>query len=518
MDRRTFLRLMASTSGLLLSNHPLLQGCSGKHALLKAKSRLVMLYASCSVNKFCLSPYNSNVRYTPAIGRFASEGAVLAKHQTESGQSGVAYASIVSGSQADKHGIYNHPRKIDDSLYLITEAFAQNDYDAHHWDGHPMASYDMGYGQGVRQECHYNTGLNADDPGFEKILTRLSSDKEYRAFILTSYSLTHHLYTKSLTDKYHNYRTLPDEFREMGISKKELRRYRRFYFSLPRSFPLSWNFEGKTHEWGLSEKEVVKFIKVVEYLYKCGIHYLDTTFGRIIGKITEYGLLDESVIIFTADHGEVLYRDNVFAKFTHGFQLAPEVLSVPLIIRAPALGVNAMKHSFVSRSIDVFPTAAGLCGLKIPEENKADGIDLSSVLTGQRSQPSLPAFSHTALVNEEVTTWDYYKGSPYYKLYPRIDPDLMWVAVRIEDMYFKWARFDLDHDDFAPFAFNLADDPQEKHNLFDHNNKRHREILDQLRQYKKMLAAAYRVKYENTESGISEEERTKKLRSLGYIK
>ena len=59
--------------------------------------RLVLLFAACSVNKFCLSPYNQNVSYTPAIARLASEGMVFTKHQTESGQSGTSYASIFSG-------------------------------------------------------------------------------------------------------------------------------------------------------------------------------------------------------------------------------------------------------------------------------------------------------------------------------------------------------------------------------------------------------------------------------------
>lgn len=477
----------------------------------------MLLYASCSVSKHCLSPYDSDVSYTPAFARLAEEAAVLAKHQTESGQSGVAYASIFSGCQADKHGIFNHPRKIDDSVYLISEAFAENGYDAHHWDGHPMARYKMGYGQGVGENSHYGVGLAAEDSRFDKLLTRLSSDKEYRAFVLTSFSLTHHLYTKKLSEKHRSYTTLPAEFEAMGVTNTEFRKYRGLYFRLGRSFPLSWDFQGKTREWKLSEEELGKFIKVVEYLYKCGIRYLDTTFGMIIDKIAEHGLLDESLVIFTADHGEILYRDNAFAKFTHGFQLAPEVISVPLIVRAPLLGVESATHSFVSRSIDVFPTIAGLCGLRIPEDKRPDGVDLSSVLTGQSPPPSLSAFSHTALVNDVVTTWDAYRVSPYYKLYPRIDPELMWVGVRIEDMFFKWAKFDPDNDAFAPFAFDLSVDPDERHNLFDGSNMRHRKILDELKRYKERLVAGCLLKYENEESGVSEEERARKLRSLGYI-
>jgi hypothetical protein len=81
--------------------------------------RLVVLYATCTLSRHYLGPYNPDVSFTPALDAFAEEGTVFSRHQTESGQSGVAFASLFSGTQADRHGVYRHPWWLDDESFLI---------------------------------------------------------------------------------------------------------------------------------------------------------------------------------------------------------------------------------------------------------------------------------------------------------------------------------------------------------------------------------------------------------------
>jgi hypothetical protein len=381
-----------------------------------------------------------------------------------------------------------------------------------------MASYDIGYGQGVRKENCFQEMLAGKDIRFRKILARLSSDKNYRVFILTNFSKTHAIYASGFKKKDRGPNTLPAEFSKLGVTEEEFEECVKLYSkSKDFSTKISWDFPETVRKLGFSEKELTKLIGVIEYLYKCGIHKMDTLFGEVIEKLTEDGLLDESLVIFTADHGETLYRDNTYFKFTHGLQLAPEVLTVPFIVRAPCLGIKAQKHSFVSRSIDVFPTVAGLCGLRIPEEKMPSGFDFSSVITDQAAPPSLPAFSHTVLVSGHDS--ETYKGALIYKLYPRKDPDLMWVSVRIGDTVYKLAGSDIIGQDLIPSAYDLENDPFERTNLFDADNEYHQEILDKLKQYKKDLVSACRSKYAipTSEHDIPENERLRRLRTMGYL-
>src|SRR6185295_15578310 len=111
--------------------------------------RLVVLFAPCTVNRSYLSPYNPQIRYTPNLDRFARAGVTFTKHQTEEGQSGVAYAALFSGNQAMRHGIYSHPTRLQDCAYLITEAFRDAGYDVFFWADQIIASPKLNYVQGV---------------------------------------------------------------------------------------------------------------------------------------------------------------------------------------------------------------------------------------------------------------------------------------------------------------------------------------------------------------------------------
>jgi hypothetical protein len=68
-------------------------------------TRLVVLYATCTLNRHFIEPYAPGIASTPALARFADESVVFERHVTESGQSGTSFASIFTGTQAYRHGI-----------------------------------------------------------------------------------------------------------------------------------------------------------------------------------------------------------------------------------------------------------------------------------------------------------------------------------------------------------------------------------------------------------------------------
>ena len=77
-------------------------------------------------------------------------------------------------------------------------------------------------------------------------------------------------------------------------------------------------------------------------------------------------------------------------RWTHGFILSADDIVVPLIVRGP--GVPPRRIDAVTRSIDVFPTIAGLAGLPLPP-GSVQGTDLSAALRGTAPMPPLLAFS-----------------------------------------------------------------------------------------------------------------------------
>lgn len=114
----------------------------------------------------------------------------------------------------------------------------------------------------------------------------------------------------------------------------------------------------------------------LEYVdrYDEEIAYTDREVGRLLDHYRQTGLLEDAVIILTADHGE--YMMEIEHWFTHGFYVYEPTLRVPLAIRAS--GVPAGREITPVSIIDVTPTILALLGL--PVHDQLDGINLAGTI------------------------------------------------------------------------------------------------------------------------------------------
>jgi arylsulfatase A-like enzyme len=270
---------------------------------------------------------------------------------------------------------------------------------------------------------------------------------------------------------------------------------------------LDWTFDfgGTAEIFGLDADGRARMEQTVGILYRSNIHHLDGLFGAVVAAIDQRGLRDESVVAFTADHGEILGRDAAGRRWTHGFALSPEDLMVPLLVRAR--GVSPGNWGGVSRSIDVFPTLAALAG--VPVGDAVMGEDLSAALRGAEDHPALVAFSHTAL---QPDSW---REPPYASIArgpSRRDAEGMWVAARWDDLMVKLTA--PVGTPLAPHAYDWAADPGERKDLYDATNPRHVALVAQLDEYRAALIAG--AARPGDELPIPWQQEL--LKSLGYIR
>jgi arylsulfatase A-like enzyme len=478
--------------------------------------RLVVLFATCTLSRHHISPYNAQVTYTPNLSAFAAEGTVFERHQTESGQSGLAFASILSGTQADRHGVYRHPYWLRDEAFLVAEAFAERGYETHFWNGHPMAAADLNYGQGVPSERVHTSRhpepdkarLTANDQEFAAILQRLQEEPDYRAFVQVLFSVTHAPYTDIASEALEDFRRkYPEEWPE--FTEEELARYtRRYRRQRPR---LERDFPAVVRERRWTEGDVLGIASFIEGYYKANVHVLDTWFGRLVGSIQEAGLLDHRLIAFTADHGETLYREHTIFKWAHGLQLSPDVIQVPLIIRVPG-GQSLSRYSAVSRSIDVLPTLVGLSESPLKKDDpRIEGVDLTAAVLQNEAAPHLRAFSHTMALNWQRLVR--FEGWLAARLFPSTDVELMWTGVRDGDVSMRRRREE--NGEWKTEVFDLATDPGAARDVYDPDNALHRELEADLESYKVRLVESHAVREE--EHRLREELVTERLRAMGYI-
>jgi arylsulfatase A-like enzyme len=109
----------------------------------------------------------------------------------------------------------------------------------------------------------------------------------------------------------------------------------------------------------------------------------DKAIGDLINKLKKLNLFDNSIIIFTSDHGEMMGSHGVRPKEK---QLAwDEAVKVPFLIRFPGIKKNGGKEVFSPLTTpDILPTMLSLANIDIPKS--IEGEDLSSMIRNPGKQ------------------------------------------------------------------------------------------------------------------------------------
>lgn len=101
--------------------------------------------------------------------------------------------------------------------------------------------------------------------------------------------------------------------------------------------------------------------------YDGEIAFVDAAFGRLLDELARRGLADDTLVIFTADHGEEFFDHG---GFEHGRTLFRELLTIPLLMRLPQRLHAGTRSDVLARQVDVLPTVLDVLGVD-PEPSLA---------------------------------------------------------------------------------------------------------------------------------------------------
>lgn len=125
--------------------------------------------------------------------------------------------------------------------------------------------------------------------------------------------------------------------------------------------------------------------------YYASITFADAQVGRVLAALEETGLADNTIVVFTSDHGYHMGEHGHWQKTT----LFENAARVPLII-ANGIGRKSAAHrtKAPAEMVDLYPTLAELCGLSPPE--CLSGVSLLPVLKDPVARPRRSALTQYA--------------------------------------------------------------------------------------------------------------------------
>ena len=110
----------------------------------------------------------------------------------------------------------------------------------------------------------------------------------------------------------------------------------------------------------------------VRALYDSEIRFTDAHIGRFLEHLEVLGLYDDTLIVFTADHGEA-FLDRNDRWIGHGKTLFQELLHVPLLIKLPGAQPAGQVIETPIGLVDVLPSMLQVLGLPLPRDHRFAG-------------------------------------------------------------------------------------------------------------------------------------------------
>lgn len=211
--------------------------------------------------------------------------------------------------------------------------------------------------------------------------------------------------------------------------------------------------------------------------YDAEIRYLDDHLGRLFRQLAEWQLLDRTLVVIVADHGESFGEHQ---RVGHAVSVYEGEVRVPLILHLPGQERGERVDRFV-HLVDVLPTLLETMGLPAP----ADLPGRSLLRDGTRDGGASPIVAHLGRYERDYAEYAIYRDP--WKLITRSDAT--------QELY------------------DLRRDPGERSDLLD----LHRPVADRLTVELAQFLASTRPRFETRAQEI-DAETLERLRALGYVR
>ena len=204
---------------------------------------------------------------------------------------------------------------------------------------------------------------------------------------------------------------------------------------------------------GLGEVGMREFMRC----YYAAVALVDDQVGRVLDALERSGRAKDTIVLFTADHGDMCGGHGMMLKATDAFY--EEMVRVPFIVRWPA-ALSPGMLDVIGNLTDTMPTLLDLAGYPLPDH--VEGTSLAPFLRSERAPGDAPAYTYCERL----------RANPERR---RLPVDLAQGHYMVRGQEWKYCTY-ADGDEML---FNLVADPAEVVNLI--NSPEHQATKEGLR-------------------------------------
>lgn len=449
MKRRDFLK----TAGFCAASLTM-PGCSGSavgRGARRAKRKPNFVFIFIDDMGWRDLGYMDNRYYeTPRIDKLASEGVVFTSAYSNAPNCAPTRACLISGQYTPRHGIYTvgtsergaanmrkliptvNTTNLDTKVVTIAEALKSGGYTSA-----CIGKWHLGNAEPYRPQ----------DRGFDVVVARSG---------------------RGHFDKQRNY--LTDTLTDKAVEFIEANKDKPFFLYLSHH---------AVHTPIQAKKELIEKYKKKtgddihnNPTYAAMVESVDESVGKVLDKLDELALADDTVVFFYSDNGGYGNATSMAPLRGSKGMLYEGGIRVPLIVRRPGVTKPGSKCDVPVIGIDFYPTMLEMAGVRRPGKHILDGESIVPLLKGRDKLKRKAIFWHFPAYLEPYNE----KQKPW-----RTTPA---GAVRTGD----WKLIEF-FEDGKIELYNLKDDIGEKNNLADSNGGKAKELHDLLLKWRKNIGA-----------------------------
>ena len=196
------------------------------------------------------------------------------------------------------------------------------------------------------------------------------------------------------------------------------------------------------HSHLFDKREMAKNIAV----YYGMVSMMDKYIGKILDKLDELGQTDNTIVVFTTDHGHLHGQHGLSAKCIFNYE---DLQKIPFVVRAPGMAKKGTQSAALQSLVDLAPTFLDCCGLEVPR--CMTGVSQKAVWYGEQEK----AREHVIVEN-------------------RHQPATINIKTYIDERYKISVYYNREYGEL----FDLQEDPDEFYNLWD--DPGHQELKKEL--------------------------------------